>query len=95
MLKHVFLFLGFLGSTLSWGLVAQTTVTLTVDMSNQTVSPDGVHVAGSFQGWDPGATPMTDNGDGTWSHTFTSDSDGLIGSSDLLNFLVSYGENCD
>ena len=52
---------------------AQTTVTLTVDMSNETVSPDGVHVAGNFQGWDPGATPMTDNGDGTWSYTFTSD----------------------
>ena len=52
---------------------AQTTVTLTVDMSNETVSPDGVHIAGSFQGWDPAATPMVDNGDGTWSHTFMSD----------------------
>ena len=73
MLKHVFLAFGCLGSILSWGAFAQTTVTLTVDMSNETVSPDGVHVAGNFQGWDPGATPMTDNGDGTWSHTFTSD----------------------
>ena len=53
---------------------AQTTVTLTVDMSNEMVSPDGVHVAGNFQGWNPGATPMTDNGDGTWSYSFTSDS---------------------
>ncbi len=52
---------------------AQTTVTLTVDMTNEMVSMDGVHVAGNFQGWDPAATPMTDNGDGTWSHTFTSD----------------------
>ena len=52
---------------------AQTTITLSVDMSNETVSPNGVHVAGSFQGWDPGATMMTDNGDGTWSYTFTSD----------------------
>ena len=59
--------------TLSLVCLAQTTVTLTVDMSNQTVSADGVHVAGNFQGWDPGATPMTDNGDGTYSHTFTSD----------------------
>ena len=50
-----------------------TIVTLTVDMSNEIISPDGVHVAGSFQGWDPAATPMTDNGDGTWSYTFTSD----------------------
>ena len=54
-------------------LYAQTTITLTVDMTNEAVSPDGVHVAGNFQGWDPAATPMTDNGDGTWSHTFTSD----------------------
>ena len=71
LMKHLFLFLA---SFLTWGAFAQTTVTLTVDMSNETVSPDGVHVAGNFQGWDPGATPMTDNGDGTWSHTFTSDS---------------------
>ncbi len=33
-------------------------VTLRVNMSNETVSPNGVHVAGAFQGWDPGATPM-------------------------------------
>ena len=37
---------------------AQTTVTLTVDMSNEMVSEDGVHVAGSFQGWDPAATHL-------------------------------------
>ncbi|HMQ46620.1 MAG TPA: T9SS type A sorting domain-containing protein [Saprospiraceae bacterium] len=52
-----------------------TTVTLNVDMNlildnGGTVDPAGVHVAGSFQGWDPAATTMTDNGDGTWSHTF-------------------------
>lgn len=49
--------------------VLPTAVTLTVDMSNETASGDGVHVAGSFQGWDPAATPLTDNGDGTWSVT--------------------------
>ena len=48
-------------------------MTLTVDMTNEMVSMEGVHVAGNFQGWDPAATPMTDNGDGTWSYTFTSD----------------------
>jgi len=37
-------------------------VTFQVDMSNETVSPNGVHLAGSFQGWDPAATPMTDMG---------------------------------
>ena len=57
----------------SLGVGAQTTVTLSVDMSNETVSPEGVHVAGSFQGWDPSATPMIDNGDGTWSYMFTTD----------------------
>ena len=70
-MKHVFSFVAaVMLASAAW---AQTTVTLTVDMSNETVSADGVHVAGSFQGWDPAATPMTDNGDGTWSHTFTSD----------------------
>ena len=58
-----------LGSA-AWG---QTMVTLTVDMTNEMVSADGVHVAGNFQGWDPGATPMTDNMDGTWSYSFSSD----------------------
>ena len=70
-MKHLF---SFMASVMLMGaLGAQTTVTLTVDMSNQDVSADGVHIAGNFQGWAPGATPMTDNGDGTYSHSFTSD----------------------
>ena len=70
-MKHLFTLLAAcLMASTAW---TQTTVILTVDMSNQTVSSDGVHVAGNFQGWDPAATPMTDNGDGTYSHTFTSD----------------------
>lgn len=39
----------------------QTEITLRVDMSNTTVSELGVHVAGSFQGWNPGGTMMTDD----------------------------------
>ena len=35
-------------------------VTFRVDMQNQTVSGDGVHIAGSFQGWDPAATELLD-----------------------------------
>ncbi|MDA9756009.1 T9SS type A sorting domain-containing protein [Flavobacteriales bacterium] len=71
-MKHVFSFVAaVMLASAAW---AQTTVTLTVDMSNETVSPEGVHVAGNFQGWQAGDTPMTDNGDGTWSYTFTSDS---------------------
>ena len=69
-MKHLFTLLA--GALLASSAWAQTTVTLTVDMSNEDVSADGVHVAGNFQGWDPGANMMTDNGDGTWSHTFTS-----------------------
>lgn len=47
---------------------------LAVNMSNETISPDGVHVMGNFQqaagygqNWDPDATRMQDlNGDGTY-----------------------------
>lgn len=34
-------------------------VTFRVDMSGQTVSGNGVHIAGNFQGWSPGNTQMT------------------------------------
>jgi len=45
-------------------------VTLQVDMRNQTVSANGVHVAGSFQGWDPGGTALSDaDGDSIYSVT--------------------------
>lgn len=44
-------------------------VTFIVDMSNETVSPEGVHMAGSFNGWSPDATAMEDNLDGTWQVT--------------------------
>jgi len=44
-------------------------ITFQVDMSNETVSPLGVHIAGSFQGWDPGATPMTDIGNNIYAIT--------------------------
>lgn len=49
-------------------------VTLQVNMSEQTVSPEGVHVAGNFQGWDASATPMSDaDGDGIYTVTITVD----------------------
>lgn len=44
-------------------------VTFRVDMSQQTVSPDGVHIAGNFQGWDPGSTPMITSGNGIFEYT--------------------------
>ena len=48
----------FYGSCQS-GLVPLQSVTFQVDMTGLTVSPNGVHIAGSFQGWNPGGTPMT------------------------------------
>ena len=66
-MKHLFSLLaaGLMIST-AW---TQTTVTLSVDMSNEVVSADGVHVAGNFQGWDPAATMMSDDDmDGVYTH---------------------------
>jgi len=41
-------------------------ITLRVDMSQQEVSPNGVHVAGSFQGWSPAGTMMSTQGLGLY-----------------------------
>ena len=38
----------------------QVNVTFRVNMANQTVSANGVHLAGSIQGWNASSTPMTD-----------------------------------
>ena len=43
-------------------------LTVQVDMSEVgNVSPAGVHIAGAFQGWNPGATALQDGGNGIWS----------------------------
>ncbi|MEM9985862.1 MAG: hypothetical protein AAF804_12300, partial [Bacteroidota bacterium] len=39
-----------------------------VDMSNETPSSDGIHVAGNFVAWDPGKATMTDLGDGIYEY---------------------------
>jgi hypothetical protein len=36
----------------------QKNVTFQVDMSNELISEDGIHLAGTFNDWDPAATPM-------------------------------------
>ena len=47
-------------------------VTFQVDMSNETVSGDGVHVAGSFNGWSTTATEMLDpDSDGIYTVTLS------------------------
>jgi len=52
-------------------IVTDVDVTFQVDMSNETISPDGIHIAGSFQGWDPAGSLMTDMGNNVYSMTFT------------------------
>ena len=50
--------------------VSSTSVTFEVDMSLQSVSEFGLHVAGSFQGWDPSGTELVDDDqDGIYSVT--------------------------
>lgn len=44
-------------------------VTFRVDMTGFDVSPDGVHLAGNLQGWNPGGTPMTGVGNGIYEVT--------------------------
>lgn len=47
-------------------------VTFRVNMANETVSADGVHIAGSLQGWNPSTTELTDpDGDGIYEVTLT------------------------
>ena len=41
--------------------IPEVAVTFKVDMKQETVSADGVHLVGSFQGFDPAATPMDDS----------------------------------
>ncbi len=56
-----------------FGLQAQYNVTIYANLSSETVSPNGVHVAGSFQSeiggadWTPGANLMADLGGGIYS----------------------------
>ena len=71
-MKKFYTMLALLGT--AFAASAQVTVTLSVDMQNQTVAAEGVHVAGSFQGWDPSTTEMTDdNMDGVYEYSFTTD----------------------
>jgi glycosidase len=42
-------------------------VTLTVTVPEHTSPDDTIYIAGSFQGWDPGANPMTRVDDSTWA----------------------------
>jgi len=54
----------------SMNAFSQINVTLRVDMQEETVSPDSVHVAGSFQGWDPAGTVLIPFIGDVWEVTF-------------------------
>ena len=54
-------------------IVDTVVVTFRVDMSEQTVSANGIHVAGSFQGWDPEVTEMALIGNNIYETEITLD----------------------
>jgi predicted lipoprotein with Yx(FWY)xxD motif len=78
-MKKIYAFL--IAGIFAFGAKAQTSVTFSVDMSNQTVSANGVHIAGNFNdnngdgtpenaaynNWDPAAIALMDMGNGIWS----------------------------
>jgi hypothetical protein len=72
-MKHFLRTLAFVLLTYSTGN-AQSFITFSVNMSGQTISPNGVHIAGNWQSeagypsdWDPSTCEMTDNGDGIYT----------------------------
>ncbi|MEI6883489.1 MAG: cohesin domain-containing protein [Bacteroidota bacterium] len=66
------------------GVAEYSQITFRVDMHKQTVSPDGVHIAGTFQGWDPASTPMETVGDSIYYH-----SDSLLAGTSVLYRFVN------
>ncbi len=64
-------------------------VTFQVDMSEQSVSTNGVHLTGSFQGWNPGTTPMLDMGESLYSVT------ALISQGDSVEYKFINGNEWD
>jgi len=65
------------------GTTQYASVTFRVDMHNEALSANGIHIAGSFQGWQPGATPMVTTGDSVYTYTQSF----VVGSSLQYRFL--------
>jgi len=62
----------------------EVTITINVDMSNEDVSADGVHIAGTMNNWEPAASPMSDDdGDGVYTASFSL----VVGSTAEYKFL--------
>jgi len=62
MKKITFIGLMILAMLVSFQTFSQVDVTFKVDMTGQTVDANGVHIAGSIQGWDPSTTMLTQEG---------------------------------
>jgi hypothetical protein len=90
MMKHFYLFFTLLCFSATFSAQTSTNVTFSVDMNGETVSPDGVHIAGGFQGWDPVATELTDD-DMDGIYTFSLD---VVGPA-LLEFKFINGNSWD
>ena len=60
----------------------QYTVHIVLDASDLeaagAVSASGLHVAGSFQGWSPGSTPLVQDADGFWTTSLVAEAGALI-----------------
>lgn len=61
------------GSCVDCGVVVQSAVTFSVDMSEYSGSFTTVYVSGTFNGWEGAANPLTDMGNGIWESTLTID----------------------
>ena len=83
---------------LTWGVSAQSNVTLSVDMSGYTAPFTTVHVNGDYNGWCGTCNPLTDMGSGIWEVTLPLTADSIDykftvdGWTDQENF--SGGESC-
>ena len=57
----------------------ESNVTFNVDMNTIAISDDGVHIAGSFQDWDPSTLELQDpDADGIYSITVTLENDSIF-----------------
>ena len=72
-----FLLIPFLSICVLLNTFAQeSNVTFNVDMNPTAISPDGIHIAGSFQNWDPSTLQLEDpDVDGIYSITVPLEND--------------------
>ena len=59
-------------------IAPQITAVFQVDMSNEIVSPNGVHLAGDFQGWNPSSILMNDMGGGLYEAQVSVDQNTIL-----------------